>query len=907
MSALVRKEVRSLVPPWLLAMLLATVPVWLVWPGGTSLLAADLGYRVYAPFALGILLLSLTPFGQELNWGTFSVLLSQPVPRARIWRTKTLLLAGALLLVFAAFLISNRLRVDLAIQGAQNTEWRSLLDRPGGDSQLVSMIAYVRHELLLGSILVGGLAALAGFAGGLWTPLLFRQVSAAFWFTLLVPMGLGLITGQLLGDFSNPVGRTVTCAVIALYSIGGYVWARNFFREVQDTQWTGGVLSIPKLRAPGANARFGFRGRRRLRTLLAKELQAQYVNLLLAGGLLLIHLVVLVLRALNSNYLAVHRSVSMVLEAFPVLWLALPLLVGTVAIAEERKLGTFQTASCLPFSRRLQFAVKLGLALVLGVLFGALIPFGVERLGGLLGVSPTSLAFGITSFGSAALAQNVFVACGISLLALYGSSLTNNTLQALGSGILACMIGALLVVVTTRPPSVGGIFLWGPWLLVLVLVPILAVCILALSYSNYRQLHPGAKAWLRNVVVLLVSLLVATTVTSAVYHRVWESWMPIEPPHDYRVFYGQTHSLVHPKVQTTTRRMAVLLPDGRLWLRQGSIKLVKVVYRQRTFSVPQATGRLRDGFVPGSDWRDVALTEHNCFAIRADDSLWDLSAFEPGTDGAASGLKRVGDSDGWSKLAAIGWHYSALKSDGTLWEWGWHFKPAGQFPSWDNPAPPVQVGTDNDWVAIADSFEFAVAAKADGTIWRWGWIRPNWTSSQAAVLSRPTRWLAFPEPQRPVSMSINGPALAAVCADGTLWVGGNFLYGLLDAKAQERATTEMVQIGSDSDWRQVELSGTPRGVVLKENGAIFQWDLAATGFPHASGEMLIPLSRMSRYPVWTSIGSYRNAFLALGRDDTLCLWGDPEPGPYIDPTHPDPNRLLMPSRIHARRIARLER
>ncbi|HEY5909918.1 MAG TPA: hypothetical protein VJA21_04870, partial [Verrucomicrobiae bacterium] len=528
MSALVRKEVRSLVPPGVLAMVLATLPVWVAWPGGASLLAADLGYKVYAPFALGILLLSLTPFGQELNWGTFSVLLSQPIPRARIWRTKTLLLAGALLLVFAAFLVSNRLRVDMAIQAAQSTEWRSLLQRPGGDAQLVSMIAYVRHEVFIGSVLIGGLAATAGFAGGLWTPLLFRQVSAAFWFTLVVPMGLGLLTGQLLGDFSSPVGRTVTCAVIGLYSVGAYVWARRFFREVQDTQWTGGVLSIPKLGATGAQARVGRRARRRVRTLLAKEMQAQYVNLLLAGGLLAIHLLAVVLRALNANYLAVHRSMSMVLEAFPVLWLALPLLVGTVSIAEERKLGTFQTTSCLPVSRRLQFAIKLALALVLGVFFGALVPFLVERLGSLVGVSPTSLAFGSTRFDFAALAQNVVAAFGISLLGLYGSSLTNNTLQALGSGILACMIGALLIVVTTRPPVVGGIFLWGPLLLAPVLVPIMAGCILALSYSNYRRLHPGGQAWLRNGVVLLASLLGATAVTSAVYHRVWEAWMPIE-------------------------------------------------------------------------------------------------------------------------------------------------------------------------------------------------------------------------------------------------------------------------------------------------------------------------------------------------------------------------------------------
>ncbi len=87
---------------------------------------------------------------------------------------------------------------------------------------------------------------------------------------------------------------------------------------------------------------------------------------------------------------------------------------------------------------------------------------------------------------------------------------------------------------------------------------------------------------------------------------------------------------------------------------------------------------------------------------------------------------------------------------------------------------------------------------------------------------------------------------------------------------------------------------------------MFQWDVAATGFPHASGEMLVPLTRMSRYPVWISVGTYRNAFLVLGRDDTLCLWGDPDRGLSFD-LNLDPNRLLMPSRTQARTVTRLER
>ena len=56
MSPLVRKELRSIFPLWLLTMVLAILPVWLVWPGGRDIWAGAPGYLVYAPFAVGVLL-----------------------------------------------------------------------------------------------------------------------------------------------------------------------------------------------------------------------------------------------------------------------------------------------------------------------------------------------------------------------------------------------------------------------------------------------------------------------------------------------------------------------------------------------------------------------------------------------------------------------------------------------------------------------------------------------------------------------------------------------------------------------------------------------------------------------------------------------------------------------------------
>ena len=902
MSPLVHKELRALLPPWGLALVLAILPIWLVWPGEAGIWAGPPGYLVYAPFAVGVLLLSLNPFGQELNWGTFSIMLAQPVSRARIWRIKTLLLALALLLVFVAFSLSALVRIG-SVMDISQARGRAVPYSADIIRNLQTMIAENRRGALLDSLMVGGLGALAGFAGGLWTTLLFRQVSPAFWLTLLVPMGLGLLASQLLGGFSDLVARAGVCAVLGLYSAAGIVWARKLFEEVEDTQWTGGIVLLPKWGRAAAHARPGIarRKRRAVRTLLSKELQSQYVNLLLAAGLLVIHLGVLAVRRLGADYLRLHSGTSMTLEAFPFLWLAMPLLVGSVAVAEERKLGTFETLTCLPTSRWLQFSIKLGFALLLGTFLGAVVPLTVEYLGTLAGLHPnTMLALGPDVLPL--LSTSLFAAFGIALLSFYGSSLARNTLQALGASILACVIASVLTMVGAHPPTLDEILLWGPRMIARILVPVMLLALIVLAYRNYRHLQLTARAWRRNGLVLLAALLGTTTVTSAVYHRFWEVWLPLEPPHFYgRVFENGRH-VATPKVQATPTKMAALLSDGRLWLLQRAINWTSVARGQGVSSVRQATGCAHARFLPGSNWRDFAVSDLGCFAIRADGTLWDLSGLKPGTGDAGSAPIQVGDSRGWVKLSA-GWdHYYCLKADGTLWEWRYRAVPAG--------APgkgfgvPAQIGMDTDWIAVASSPEGNVAIKADGTIWRWGgldvWSRGGGATQE--TLTHPQKWLAFPGRQRPVSISYDGYGLAAICDDGSLWIGGGLPSRLLGREAAKTAGTEMVRYGEESDWKHVELVGMFTGVGIKRDGSMWTWELM--GPVWRRDYWRLPLVPLSEYSIWVSVCGYGRASLALGRDGTLCLWGDPEGDPYFDRIGRYSTRLLLPSRIHASEIAR---
>lgn len=62
----------------------------------------------------------------------------------------------------------------------------------------------------------------------------------------------------------------------------------------------------------------------------------------------------------------------------------------------------------------------------------------------------------------------------------------------------------------------------------------------------------------------------------------------------------------------------------------------------------------------------------------------------------------------------------ALRSDGTLWAWG--YNGAGQLGDGTTQGrlSPVQIGTNTSWSAVAAGGQYTMALHNDGTLWAWG-------------------------------------------------------------------------------------------------------------------------------------------------------------------------------------------
>jgi alpha-tubulin suppressor-like RCC1 family protein len=105
-------------------------------------------------------------------------------------------------------------------------------------------------------------------------------------------------------------------------------------------------------------------------------------------------------------------------------------------------------------------------------------------------------------------------------------------------------------------------------------------------------------------------------------------------------------------------------------------------------------------------------------AIKTDGSLWawgynGYGQLGDGTEDSKLSSVRIGKAVDWRAVAARGHHTIALKKNGSLWAWGWNTINGIKYR-------PAQIGKAVDWQAVAAGYDHAVALKKDGSLWAWG-------------------------------------------------------------------------------------------------------------------------------------------------------------------------------------------
>jgi len=132
--------------------------------------------------------------------------------------------------------------------------------------------------------------------------------------------------------------------------------------------------------------------------------------------------------------------------------------------------------------------------------------------------------------------------------------------------------------------------------------------------------------------------------------------------------------------------------------------------------------------IPGTSWNTVDVQESGVMATKTDGTLWGWGYNIYGNLGdnnttGYSSPKQIGTDTTWSDALSDGYISAALKTDGTLWSMGYNNNGGVGDNSTVQRSSPTQVGTDTTWSKIVgnqggNSWK---AIKTDGTLWSWGY------------------------------------------------------------------------------------------------------------------------------------------------------------------------------------------
>jgi hypothetical protein len=397
---------RPLVPPQLAKEVRALLPAW---AASVCVVAASaviddsrlVGLAVLA-YGLGSIALGAQAMGHEYSSRTLGVLLAQPFDRRRILLVKVVVLASmiATLTLLAWAVLMRReeiLRPDI---------WRST------------------STLLL--------AAPLGLFVAPFLTMLCRGPLAGMVFTVAAP-GLLLIFGDLIGlqrygsgggalidEFKIKVlwwGTLAGSAIAALAS-----W--QMFMRLEAIDGRGADLSLPDWRHLGGHAEetqpeTAVRVRHPAWLLVNKELHLQQMTFVVASLYILSWIGVSLLRTSVPDFPELPLAPLSLLYS-----VLLAGLIGSLASAEERQLGTIEWQMLLPMPAWQQWSIKVGTVLALVLVLGIGLPVGLWYL------SPSAAEFRIPV---RAWREMTVVLVWLTTSSLYVSSLC-------GSGVKAAVL-----------------------------------------------------------------------------------------------------------------------------------------------------------------------------------------------------------------------------------------------------------------------------------------------------------------------------------------------------------------------------------------------------------------------------------------------------------------------------------
>ncbi len=228
----------------------------------------------------------------------------------------------------------------------------------------------------------------------------------------------------------------------------------------------------------------------------------------------------------------------------------------------------------------------------------------------------------------------------------------------------------------------------------------------------------------------------------------------------------------------------------------------------------------------------------------------------------------------------------ALKSDGTVWTWGYNYY--GQLGLGDNisRSTPTQIPSLTGIVSVSGADNYSFAIKNDGTVWAWG-VNYNGVLGDGTTTDR----------NSPVQVTVmtgivkikgSTSHTTALKNDGTVWAWGNNYRGMLGNGSTINSLTP-VQVTGLTGIIDIT-NGYAHSYALKNDGTIWAWGLnyygqLGTGTADSTGCACdsLPQQVMGITNVRAVTAGAATCFV-LKNDSTVWGWGKNDYGEIGDGT-----------------------
>jgi hypothetical protein len=246
--------------------------------------------------------------------------------------------------------------------------------------------------------------------------------------------------------------------------------------------------------------------------------------------------------------------------------------------------------------------------------------------------------------------------------------------------------------------------------------------------------------------------------------------------------------------------------------------------------------------------------------------------------------------NGVKAISAGGFHNLALKNDSTLWSWGYNVNGELGLGIWSDTNVATQINSLSGITAISAGGHHSLVIKSDSTVWAWGWNNHgqlgDGTNNDSNVPLQVTGLTGI------IAVSANGETNSlALKSDGTVWTWGWNNYGQLGDGTYLDSYIP-VKINSLTGIKSIG-GGIYYSLALKSDSTVWVWGLNWQGTLGIGPATVVDTNlaiKMNSYTGITAMAGGANFVLAQKNDGTRWAWGDGgwgQLGNGIYTTYPD--------------------